>query len=122
MKRALVAFVLAFVLASCAPALGPTMPIAMDAVLTVTATDVGGLYRSDFTVPADRLVLLFTGEGLVANAAECSGSTVSIACVVRDVLSFYEIVVAGDVRLVEGIVDRGGEFGLLFLSEVPNVD
>lgn len=109
-------FLLMVLLVSCAPALGPTMPPAQDAVLTATTTAAGTLYRTSVTVPVDRLVLLFAGEGLVANASECQVTPAEVTCVVLDVRSFYELVVVGEVRLVEGIVDRGGEFGLLLLA------
>ena len=97
------------ILTACVPALPGDTPAA-GAILTATEQDVGTLYRVDLEEPVERLFLRFHGEGLDANAPECSVTPSAIECVIGEAQSFYEITVAGDVQndpaLPYGVVCR----------------
>ena len=112
MKRALLALVVLGVVA-CAPALEPTLPPAAGVTATVTASESSTLYRVDVNPALDRLVLLFVGERLAANAEECTITAAEVACIVRDVAAFYEVHVGGVVRFAQGVAQRGTVYSVV---------
>ena len=97
MTRALIALALVLVLAGCVPAFEPRPEPAPGVTLTATPAEVGALYRVDVDPPVTRLLLLFVGENLAANASECAVTPTEIRCSIGAVQSFYEITIAGEV-------------------------
>ena len=97
MTRAVAVLALALLLVACVPAFEPRPEPAPGVTLTATPAEVGTLYRVDVNPPVTRLLLLFVGRGLAANAPECAVTPTEIRCSIGAVQSFYEITIAGEV-------------------------
>jgi hypothetical protein len=110
---------LVLALVACAPPLGADLPVAGGVTTEVIDIGVGTTYRVDVAPALDRLVLLFVGEDLAANASECVVTPTEISCVVRPVPNFYEVTIGGTVTFAQGVAQRGRDYSVVLFQASP---